>query len=99
MTYTDAAQTLFYEFIAYSNAYNKRQKQEQRDVALQAWLNQTAQATKKSGKDYKSVYKNFEDFYKQNLESKPTQDNKKLSMADRNRRINNHLGKEVSNGG
>lgn len=59
---------------------------------MQAWLNQSVQATKKRGKTTVSAYKDFDEFYNSEeqfnrifeiskLEEKP----KALSLADKNR--------------
>ena len=96
MSYTQAARTTLVEYEIYSKAQQKKMEQNNRNLALQAWLNVAAQATKKNGK---SVYRNFEDFYSKNFktEATPAQEKRKLSMAERNRRMNKRR-KEVSNG-
>ena len=66
--------------------------------AIQAWFNQTVQATKGKGKSAKSAYRTFDDFYNHKNEFdkifkkddvKPN--NKRLSLADRNRRLNQSM--------
>lgn len=98
------------DFQIYMKAYSVRQEEDTRRIALQAWMNQTVQAKKKSGKTYRPIYKKFEDFYnsseqferifrqeKNGRENKTTNHGQKLSLADKNR-ILNSLGKEETNG-
>ncbi|MBU7568516.1 hypothetical protein KGP39_07150 [Weissella hellenica] len=44
-------------------AYAIKQTLRREDIAMQAWFNQTVQATKGSDKHPKPRYKNFKDFY------------------------------------
>jgi len=44
-------------------AYALKETYRREDMALQAWFNQTVQATKGSGKHPKPAYKNFSEFY------------------------------------
>lgn len=44
-------------------AYTIKQALRREDIAMQAWLNQTVQATKGSDKHPKPRYKNFKEFY------------------------------------
>ena len=67
--------------------------------AKSAWFNQTVQATKGKGKNTRSIYKNFEDFYDWeqeienvfNLKEKQSQH----SLADVNELMNEYLNKGV----
>ena len=59
---------------------------------MQAWLNQSVQATKKRGKTTVSAYKDFDEFYNSEEQfnrifesSKEKEKPKVLSLADRNR--------------
>lgn len=44
-------------------AYELRKLDEEHMIHLQAWANVRAKATKKVGKAFKSVYKNFKQFF------------------------------------
>lgn len=48
------------EYQIYSEVYQLKQLDRQRDIYEQAWANQAAKATKKSGKPY---YRKFDDFF------------------------------------
>ena len=60
-------------------------------IALQAWMNQSVQATKKRGKTSVSAYKDFNDFYNSeehfNQIFEPDTEDKPrvLSLAEKNR--------------
>ena len=67
--------------------------------AKQAWFNQQVKATKQVGKEIRSVYKTFDDFYnntkvyKNIFEPQVEKENvRKLTIADMNRRINSKGG-------
>ena len=67
--------------------------------AKQAWFNQQVKATKQVGKEIRSVYKTFDDFYdnakvyKNIFEPQEEKENvRKLTIADMNRRINSKGG-------
>ena len=47
-------------------AYTIKKTLDREDLALQAWMNQTVQATKGSDKHPQPMYKKFEDFYDAN---------------------------------
>lgn len=53
----------FKEYQLRLEAYKIRQAEEERKLALQAWLNQNVQATKGSSKHPKPKYTKFEEFY------------------------------------
>ena len=74
-----------------------KNEEQSRFIALQAWMNQSVQATRKSGKDYKSIYKNFGDFYNTEEEFKNIFTTKKekpklLTLADKNRLLSKKGG-------
>ena len=74
-------------------AHQVKQQGDQLTASYQAWQNQTAQATKGSGKNIRSAYNSFRDFYDQEKEFRnifvPHSNKKRrLSMAEMNRRIN-----------
>lgn len=50
-----------YEYEARMHAYTLSQVDKERDMHMQAWLNQQVTATK--GKDAKPAYRKFEDFF------------------------------------
>ena len=67
--------------------------------AKQAWFNQLVKETKKVGKEIRSVYESFDDFYdnskiyKNIFEPQAEKENvRKLTIADMNRRINSKGG-------
>ena len=79
-------------------AYLIQQEDRRYNSAIQAWFNQTVQATKGKGKSAKSAYRTFDDFYNHKNEfdkifkkDEVKPNNKRLSLADRNRRLNQSL--------
>ncbi|MGP6139573.1 hypothetical protein [Jeotgalibaca sp. A127] len=66
--------------------------------AKQAWFNQLAKATKKVGKEIRSAYKSFDDFYDNAKEynrifaPKEKTNVRKLTIAEMNRRLNSKGG-------
>lgn len=80
-------------------AYLIQQEDLRYHSAIQAWFNQTVQATKGKGKSARSAYKTFDDFYNHkdefdkifNKKEVKQVNNKRLSLADRNRRLNQSL--------
>lgn len=98
MTFLEASQTTLEEFEIYNMAYLIQQEDLRYHSAIQAWFNQTVQATKGKGESAKSAYRTFDDFYNHKNEfdkifkkDEVKQDNKRLSLADRNRRLNQSL--------
>lgn len=100
MTFQEASRTTLEEFEIYNTAYLIQQEDRRYNSAIQAWFNQTVQATKGSGKSAKSAYRTFDDFYNHKNEFdkifKKDDDvgqvkQKKMSLADRNRRLNQSL--------
>ena len=98
MTFLEASRTTLEEFEIYNKAYLIQQEDMRYHSAIQAWFNQTVQATKGKGKSARSAYKTFDDFYNHKEELgkifkkddvKPN--NKRLSLADRNRRLNQSM--------
>lgn len=98
MTFQEASQTTLEEFEIYNTAYLIKQEDMRYHSAIQAWFNQTVQATKGKGKSARSAYRTFDDFYNhknefdkifKKEEVKPN--NKRLSLADRNRRLNQSM--------
>ncbi len=98
MTFLEASRTTLEEFEIYNMAYLIQQEDMRYHSAIQAWFNQTVQATKGKGKSARSAYRTFDDFYNhkdefdkifKKDEVKPS--NKRLSLADRNRRLNQSL--------
>lgn len=79
-------------------AYLIQQEDMRYHSAIQAWFNQTVQATKGKGKSAKSAYRTFDDFYNHKNEfdkifkkDEVKSNNKRLSLADRNRRLNQSM--------
>ena len=99
MTFLEASRTTLEEFEIYNMAYLIQQEDLRYHSAIQAWFNQTVQATKGKGKSARSAYKTFDDFYNHkdefdkifNKEEVKQVNNKRLSLADRNRRLNQLL--------
>lgn len=98
MTFLEASQTTLEEFEIYNMAYLIQQEDLRYHSAIQAWFNQTVQATKGKGKSAKSAYRTFDDFYNHKKEfdkifkkDEVKPNNKRLSLADRNRRLNQSL--------
>lgn len=110
MTLTEAKRCTPADFQIYSIAHEIKQEEQTKMIALQAWMNQSVQATKKVGKSFRSIYKSFDDFYNsneqfrqifnhsnENQSSKSPVKERILSLADKNRIIN-QLRKEEING-
>ena len=98
MSFTEASRTTLEEFEIYNTAYLIKQEDIRYHSAIQAWFNQTVQATKGKGKSAKSAYRTFDDFYNHKNEfdkifkkDEVKPNNKRLSLADRNRRLNQSL--------
>lgn len=82
------------DFEIYKLARRVKRQQEHETLALQAWFNQSVQATKKQGKKHIPKYKSFNEFYDSEEMfysifhpdyKKPKQN---ITLADLNRRIN-----------
>lgn len=97
MTFQEASRTTLEEFEIYNTAYLIQQEDRRYNSAIQAWFNQTVQATKGSGKSAKSAYRTFDDFYNRKKEfdkifsKEEVKQDKRLSLADRNRRLNQSM--------
>ena len=99
MTFLEASRTTLEEFEIYNMAYLIQQEDMRYHSAIQAWFNQTVQATKGKGKSARSAYKTFDDFYNHrdefdkifNKEEVKQVNNKRLNLADRNRRLNQSI--------
>lgn len=87
-----------YEFGLYGLAYQVKKQDMRSNASYQSWQNQNVQATKGKGKNTRSAYKNFNDFYdaEKDFESifvtEPQEKKRRLSMAERNRRLNKNRG-------
>ena len=99
MSYSEAYNTTPYQFNIYHKAFKIRVKDELFLRAKAAWFNQTVQATKGKGKNTRSIYKNFDDFYnwEQEIENifNPKEEKTQHSLADINELMNEYLSKEV----
>lgn len=99
MTFKEASRTTLEEFEIYNTAYLIQQEDMRYHSAIQAWFNQTVQATKGKGKSARSAYRTFDDFYNHKNEfdkifkkdEVKQVNNKRLSLADRNRRLNQSM--------
>ena len=99
MSYSEAYNTTPHQFNIYHKAFKIRVKDELFLRAKAAWFNQTVQATKGKGKNTRSIYKNFDDFYnwEQEIENifNPKEEKTQHSLADVNELMNEYLSKEV----
>lgn len=99
MTFKEASRTTLEEFGIYNTAYLIQQEDRRYNSAIQAWFNQTVQATKGKGKNARSAFKTFDDFYNHKdefdkifrKEEVGQVKQKKMSLADRNRRLNQSM--------
>jgi hypothetical protein len=99
MTFLEASRTTLEEFEIYNIAYLIQQEDMRYHSAIQAWFNHDLQATKGKGKSARSAYKTFDDFYNHKdefdkifkKEEVKQVNNKRLSLADRNRRLNQSM--------
>lgn len=99
MTFKEASRTTLEEFEIYNTAYLIQQEDRRYNSAIQAWFNQTVQATKGKGKSTRSAFKTFDDFYnhKDEFDKIFKKDDvgqakqKKMSLADKNRRLNQSM--------
>ena len=99
MTFQEASRTTLEEFEIYNTAYLIQQEDRRYNSAIQAWFNQTVQATKGKGKSARSAFKTFDDFYNHKdefdkifrKEEVGQVKQKKISLADRNRRLNQSM--------
>lgn len=98
MTFLEASRTTLEEFEIYNKAYLIQQEDMRYHSAIQAWFNQTVQATKGKGKSARSAYRTFDDFYNHKEEfdkifkkNEVKPNNKRLSLADKNRRLNQSM--------
>jgi hypothetical protein len=99
LSYSEAYNTTPHQFNIYHKAFKIRVKDELFLRAKAAWFNQTVQATKGKGKNTRSIYKNFDDFYnwEQEIENifNPKEEKSQHSLADVNELMNEYLSKEV----
>lgn len=99
MSYSEAYNTTPHQFNIYHKAFKIRVKDELFLRAKAAWFNQTVQATKGKGKNTRSIYKNFDDFYnwEQEIENifNPKEEKTQHSLADVNELMNEYLNKVV----
>lgn len=66
MSLKEAQRVTIAEWDYYQKAHRVRQQENERLRALQAWFNQTVQATTGSGRSQRPLYKTFTDFYDNN---------------------------------
>ena len=87
-----------YEFGLYGLAYQVKKQDIRSNASYQSWQNQNVQATKGKGKNARSAYKKFSEFYdaEKDFESifvtEIQEKKRRLSMAERNRRLNKKRG-------
>ncbi|PJH64074.1 hypothetical protein CVR98_26645, partial [Salmonella enterica subsp. enterica serovar Enteritidis] len=63
ITPKEAGDMTLYEFRLYGLGHAIKQEEERFLTALQSWNNQQVQATKGSGRNTRSAYESFKDFY------------------------------------
>ena len=79
------------DFEIYNQGYSIKTQEKTRLIALQAWMNQAVQRTKKRGKSTVSAFKDFNEFYDSEaefnklFESEISEKPKVLTLADKNR--------------
>lgn len=99
MSYSEAYNTTPHQFNIYHKAFKIRVKDELFLRAKNAWFNQTVQATKGKGKNTRSIYKSFEDFYNWeqeifNVFNPEEIEQSQHSIADINKLMNEFYNKE-----
>ena len=98
MNLREARRSLPKDFPILLKSYDIASQEKEYYISLQAWQNQTVQATTGSGKNAKSKYRNFNDFYDNRarfnsaMGRQEPEEEKRLTLADRNRLINNNRG-------
>lgn len=101
MNLREARRSLPKDFPILLKSYDIASQEKEYYISLQAWQSQAVQATTGSGKNTKSKYRNFNDFYDNRARfnsalgrQEPEEENK-LTLADRNRIINKNGRVEV----
>lgn len=94
LTYEDTKTLTIHEFYMYSLANQIKRQEEREQASYQAWQNQSARATKVSGKKEVSAYRSFKDFYDsvkdyESIFYGQATPKRELTLADINRAINN----------
>lgn len=94
MDYLQAERTTLIEYKAYMKAYEIKQEEKYYLSAVSAWFNQRAKATKGKGKNTRSAYSNFNDFYNHQeefekiIKGASNKIQQKSSIADLNKILN-----------
>lgn len=82
---------LLQEYNLLMKAFRLKRLDREREIHLQAWVNNQVKATKKSGRDVKPYFKDFQKFFDYEKKQKeilvPTVSNKKKKEYDRLKRI------------
>jgi len=101
----EAKRTTPADYLVYQKAHDIYTEEQMFFISMQSWQNQAVQKTKGEGRHQRSAYRSFADFYDHNkqfqdLFTDKEQENskKKLTMADKNR-ILQQRRKEVHNNG
>ena len=68
MTYSQAYNTTLEQFASYQKAFEIQTVDSIHLMARNAWLNQSAKATKGKGKNIRSAYRDFQDFFDWDLD-------------------------------
>ena len=98
LTYRQAFNTTIEEFNIYQKAFEIRLVDNLHIAANTAWYTQAAKATKGKGKNIRSAYEDFNDFFDygsefRNIFDSKVKKSKKNTMAEANRLMNEYLEK------
>ena len=100
MTYSQAYNTTLEQFASYQKAFEIQTVDSIHLMARNAWLNQSAKATKAKGKHIRSDYRNFQHFSDWDLEIQNLfTPQKKRRKLDRISEINRLMNEYIEKGG
>lgn len=100
MTYSQAYNTTLEQFVNYQKAFEIQTVDSIHLMARNAWLNQSAKATKGKGKNIRSAYSDFRDFFDWDLEIQNLfTPQKKRRKLDRISEINRLMNEYIEKGG
>ena len=100
MTYSQAYNTTLEQFASYQKAFEIQTVDSIHLMARNAWLNQSAKATKGKDKNIRSAYRDFQDFFDWDLEIQNLfKPQKKRRELDRISEINRLMNEYIEKGG
>lgn len=100
MTYSQAYNTTLEQFANYQKAFEIQTIDSIHLMARNAWLNQSAKATKGKGKNIRSAYSDFRDFFDWDLEIQNLfTPQKKRRKLDRISEVNRLMNEYIEKGG